>query len=57
MPSNLSPQERKMAEAIIYYLEIGSGWCFIEKQLHRKRNECERLVCLYREEQKEATLK
>jgi len=49
---SLTEKERKIAEGILYYLEIGSSWCFITKQYHPiDRRELERLVALYKEEQ------
>lgn len=49
---SLPDNERKIAEGILYYLEIGSSWCFITKQYHPiDRRELERLVALYKEEQ------
>jgi hypothetical protein len=49
---SLTEKERHVAEGILYYLEIGSSWCFITKQYHTSdRRELERLVALYKEEQ------
>jgi len=49
---SLTEKERHVAEGILYYLEIGSSWCFITKQYHPiDRRELERLVALYKEEQ------
>ena len=49
---SLTEKERKIAEGILYYEEIGASWCFIVKQYHPiGRRELERLVALYKEEQ------
>lgn len=52
-PNLMTPNERKMLEAVLYYREIGANWCFIERQLRCKRDELERLVCLHNQEEKE----
>lgn len=46
--STLSENEWKIIDATEYYLSIGCSWCFIEKQMHRKRVELERLCALGR---------
>jgi len=49
---SLTDKERKIAEGILYYQQIGASWCFITKQYHPiDRRELERLVALYKEEQ------
>lgn len=47
---SLTAVEMKMAEAVEYYLSIGCTWCFIEKNMGRKRVELERLCALARKD-------
>ena len=46
--STLNERDWKMIEAIEYYLSIGCQWCYIEKQMNRKRVDLEHLLALGR---------
>lgn len=56
----MTDEERKIAEAVQYYLSIGCRWCWIIKRFHNRilnkpysKQELERFVCLLNKERQD----